>query len=163
MRKIKEQIAGLAINAWYLYDGTLCGSPANLARALSIIKFDGPSHGLFLNRAKFLIYTSSTCSVSHPLLHDIPTTSEGFTLLVSPLAPPPPPPPTFCESSVADRVDKIRAIISNLSDLQDAQMETALFQSCFSLPKLAFILCCCPPAIILNALKSFDSLMRETV
>ena len=158
VRKIKEQVPGLAINAWYLDDGTLCGSPADLTRALSIIESDGPSHGLFLNRAKSLIYTPSTCSVSHPLLRDIPTTSEGFTLLGSPIGP-----PAFCESSVADRVDKIRAIISNLSELQDAQMETALLRSCLSLPKLAFILRCCPPTLILNALKSFDGLMREAL
>ena len=158
VRKIKEQVPGLVINAWYLDDGTLCGSPADLARALSIIESDGPSYGLFLNRAKSLIYIPSTYSVSHPLLCDIPTTSEGFTLLGSPIGP-----PTFCESSVADRVDKIRAIISNLSDLQDAQLETALLRSCFSLPKLVFILCCCPPALILNALKSFDGLMREAL
>ena len=42
-------------------------------------------------------------------------------------------------------------------------METALLQSCFSLPKLAFILRCCPPALILNALKSFDGWMYEAL
>ena len=92
VRKIKEQVPGLVINAWYLDDSTLCGSPADLARAHSISESDGPSHGLFLNRAKSLIYTPSTCSVSHPLLCDIPTTFEGFTLLGSLIAPPPPPP-----------------------------------------------------------------------
>ena len=121
VRKIKEQVPGLVVNAWYLDDGTLCGSPADLVRSLSIIESDGPSNGLFLNRAKSLIYTPSTCSVSHPLLRDIPTTSEGLTLLGSPIGA-----PTFCESSLADHVVKIRAIISNLSDLLDAQMETAL-------------------------------------
>ena len=34
VRKIKEQVPGLIINAWYVDDSTLCGSPANLAKSL---------------------------------------------------------------------------------------------------------------------------------
>ena len=46
----------LALNAWYLDDGTLMGSPEDLAAALRIIEEDGPSVGLHLNRAKSLLF-----------------------------------------------------------------------------------------------------------
>ena len=61
------------------------------------------------------------------------------------------------------RIAKIRATIYQLRELQDAQMETALLRSCLSLPKLAFILRCCPPPKILNALNYFDDVMREAL
>ena len=41
-------------------------------------------------------------------------------------------------------------------------MEMALLRSCLSLPKLAFTLCCCPPSLILNALKRFDGLIVDS-
>ena len=112
-----------------------CVRPLPILLELSLLLSLMATLMAFFLRAKSLIYTPSTCSVSHPLLRDIPTTIEGFTLLGFPIGP-----PTFCESTVSVCVDKIRAIISNLSDLQDAQMGTALLQTCLPLPKLAFIL-----------------------
>ena len=46
---IKVEVPGLALNAWFLDDGTLAGSPGDLAAALHIIESDGPSVGLYLN------------------------------------------------------------------------------------------------------------------
>ena len=46
----------LKVNVWYLDDGTLCGSPADLTLALQIIERDDPSYGLRLNRSKSLLY-----------------------------------------------------------------------------------------------------------
>ena len=47
---------GLLINAWYLDDGTLCGSPHDLREALDIIEEDGSACGLHLNGAKSLLF-----------------------------------------------------------------------------------------------------------
>ena len=47
---IRDEVPGLNINAWYLDDGTLCGSAADLAKALKIVEDEGPSRGLQLNR-----------------------------------------------------------------------------------------------------------------
>ena len=124
VQKTKEQVPGLLINTWYLDDGTLCGSTDDLARAFAIIESDGPSHGLILNKAKSFIFVPPNSSASHPLLTDIPSTSEAFTLRSSPIGP-----SSFCESTVSAHVDKIKVIISNLSDLQDAQMEKAFLPS----------------------------------
>ena len=51
-----EQVPGLLINAWYLDDGTLCGSATDLHAALTIIEEDGPTRGLHLNRSKSLLH-----------------------------------------------------------------------------------------------------------
>ena len=52
VERIQCEVPGLLINAWYLDDGTLCGSPDNLAAALSIIEAEGPLWGLLLNWSK---------------------------------------------------------------------------------------------------------------
>ena len=153
VQKIKEQVPGHIINAWYLDDGTLCGSPDDQARALAIIESDGPPGGLYLNKAKSLHFIPLGSSAFHPHLHGIPSTSNGFTLLGSPIGP-----ITFCEASA---LDWIQATMSNLRELQDAQMEMALLQSCLSLPKLSFLLRSCPPAKITDVLNYFDNVMRE--
>ena len=57
--RIKEEIPDLKVNAWYVDDGTLCGSPGDLARALGIIKEEGSLRGLTLNRK--MTYTFPRC------------------------------------------------------------------------------------------------------
>ena len=56
VERIKSEIPNLQINAWYLDDGTLCGSPSELATALKIIEEEGPPR---VNRAKSLLYISA--------------------------------------------------------------------------------------------------------
>ena len=63
VEKIQEQVPGLQINAWYLDDGTLCGSAKVLHTALNIIEEEGPARGLHLNRPS----RSSTFQKTPPL------------------------------------------------------------------------------------------------
>ena len=51
VERIKNEVPGLALNAWHLDDSTLVGTPAELAAALAIIEQDGPAIGLNLNRS----------------------------------------------------------------------------------------------------------------
>ena len=159
VEKINEQVPGLVINAWYLDDGTLCGSARNLQAALTIIEGEGPALGLHLNRAKSLLYIPEGASpATNPLPPDIPTTSEGFVLLGSPIVS-----PSFSESVILRRVNKVETALSRLPDLLDSQMETTLLRSCLSLPKVAFALRTCPPEYIANASKVFYSAIRASL
>ena len=65
---IREQVPGLALNSWYLDDGTLIGSPDQLAAALDIIEREGPTVGLNLNRSKSLLFLSSFLRKTPPSL-----------------------------------------------------------------------------------------------
>ena len=151
IEKIKESVPGLLVNAWYLDDGTLCGSQEDPAAALSIIESEDPQRGLFLNRAKSFIYAPENSPITHPLLCYIPASSQGFTLLGSPIGPSP-----YCEAIVTKRISKIQAILSRLSDLEDSQMETTLLWSCLASPKVTYILRTCPRALIPKVLGSFS-------
>ena len=140
IEKIQEQVPGLMINAWYLDNGTLCGSANDLCAALRIIEEDGPARGLHLNRAKSLLHIPEcTSPISNPLPADIPITQGGFDLLGAPLVP---------LLTVFSRVRKVEEILACLPDLQDAQMEFVLLRSCLALPKVAFALRSCPPSKI---------------
>ena len=78
--RMKHEVPGLLVNAWYLNDGTLCGSLDDLAAALSTIESEGPPRGLLLNRSKSLIVAPANFLLDHLLLSDIPVTSDGFSL-----------------------------------------------------------------------------------
>ena len=52
IEKIREDVPSLLFNAWYLDDGTLCGSASDLSAALAIIEEIDPARGLHLNRTK---------------------------------------------------------------------------------------------------------------
>ena len=156
IEKIKEDVPNLLINAWYLDDGTLCGSASDLCAALAIIEEDGPARGLHLNRAKSLLHIPVSDPLNHnPLPADIPSTRGGFDLLGSPIGP-----ASDCESTV---LKKVQEIVAKLGDLQDSQMETTLLRSCLALPKVAFALRTRPPSHTQQATVVFDNAMLEAL
>ena len=100
---INSKVPNLKINAWYLDDGTLVGSPSDLSLALSIIEQEGPPRGLRLNRAKSLLFSPSpTSPISNLLPPEIPLADEGFSLLGCPMGP-----PSFCNAALLKRVEKV--------------------------------------------------------
>ena len=73
--------SSLAMNAWYLDDGTLVGSPESLSAALGIIEKEGPKLGLHLNRRKSLLFIPKECDASSsPLPSDVPVAQGGGSL-----------------------------------------------------------------------------------
>ena len=154
-----SEVPSLALNAWYLDDGTLVGPSEGLSAALDIIERDGPPLGLHLNRAKSLLFVPSQCDSSQSSLPpDIPVTSEGFCLLGCPIGP-----PSYCEEIVQARITRIREFLAALHDMQDSQLETTLLRSCLALPKFSYILRTSPPSYIEQATRDFDVAVRETL
>ena len=156
VERIKAEVPGLKVNAWYLDEGTLCGSPKDLATALGIVEQEGPARGLNLNRAKSLLYIADDADfTNNPLPPDIPITRTGFSLLGCPIDP-----PSFCEEVFSRRVEKLK---ETLTRLPDPQMETTLLRSCLSLPKVSFSLRSCPPDFIKQGTANFDDAMWDAL
>ena len=159
IERIKREVPGLIVNAWYLDDGILCGSACDLSAALEIIEEVGPARGLFLNRGKSLLHLPTDCTPDYnPLPAEIPIARDGFDFLGSPIGP-----SSFCEAIVLRRVRKVQDILHRLRDLQDSQMETALLRSFLSLPKVSFVLRSCPPDHLKDAMSVFDISMLEAL
>ncbi len=132
----RKCLAWRALNAWYLDDGTLVGSPNDLLSALAIIKREGPRIGLHLNKAKSLLYIPADADeFVNPLPPAIPTVRQSFSLLGCPVGP-----PNFCEATFQTRVDKIKLSLNLLVPhpwgLSSANHSTSLVsrssKSCFS-------------------------------
>ena len=106
VERIKAEVPNLTINSWFLNDGTLMGSPEDLAAALNIVEAEGPALRLYLNRSISLLFIpqDEDCAVSS-LPSEIPITRQGFTLLGGPIGP-----PSFCEASLLHQVEKIKAV-----------------------------------------------------
>ena len=159
LERIQQEAPGLLMNAWYLDDGTLCGSLSDLCTALDIIEAEGPSRGLHLNRGKSLLIVPPGASPSPSSLPaGVPTSDGGFVLLGCPIGP-----AAHCSSIAMERISRVQNTLLKLRDIQDCQMETSLLRSCLSLPKISFMLRTCAPHLILSALSAFDDIMRDTL
>ena len=83
IERLQADVSGLRLNVWYLDDGTLMGSPADLAAVLHIVEHKGPPLGFHLNHSKSLLYIPEDANPALSVLPpDIPTIRSGFTLLV---------------------------------------------------------------------------------
>ena len=110
VERITSELLTLGLNAWYLDDGTLMGSPQDLAAALHIIEEDGASVGLHLNRSKSLLFIPEEVDAAlSPLPADIPVTRCGFTLLGCPIGP-----PSFSEEAFKGQIAKLKSPLGAL-------------------------------------------------
>ena len=150
---------GLLINAWYLDNGTRCGSPRDLQKALDTIEEDGSTCGLHLNGAKSLLFVLARASMSLRFLpSEIFITRQGFDHLGTPIG------SVLTQNEcVLKGVGKIRFIPERVSDLQDSRLEANILCSYLSLPKVVFALRTCPPMHIFYALQTFDHIMLEAL
>ena len=83
---IQEQVPDHLINAWYLDDGTLCGTARDLSSALAIIEEHGTSHSLHLNWTKSPLHIlEGSTPTSNPLPLDIPPLRSDLSYWIPPL------------------------------------------------------------------------------
>lgn len=88
VKRIKVKVPNLALDAWYLNDGTLVGSSQDLSAALHIVESINPSTSLHINRGKFLLFIPNTCGSSLSLLpSEVPVVRDGSCLLGCPISP----------------------------------------------------------------------------
>ena len=88
VEEIEQRVLGLKMNKCYLDDGTLCGSPADLAAGLAIIAEMEPSRGLLLNYSKCVIFLPTGAD---PTLSSLPANISvvhfGLNFLGCPIGP----------------------------------------------------------------------------
>ena len=159
IERIQREVPGLLLNAWYLDDGILTGTPADLLSALNIIEDMGPLCGLQLNRSKSLLFLPPGVESSQSSLpSDIPLSSSGFVLLGSPIGP-----PEFCCESISKRLDKVKESVKLLALLEDSQLEYSLLRSCLSLQKISCALRTTAPDIVASVIQDFDEFMFHCI
>ena len=109
----KREVPDLSISAWYLDNGTLCGSREDLSIALRILEDDGPPKSLHPNRFKSLLYSPPDGDASLNTLPEVFHVARvDFSPLKSPIGP-----ASYCESTTNQRVAKIQTAVTRLLDL----------------------------------------------
>ncbi|GKE45000.1 putative reverse transcriptase domain-containing protein, partial [Tanacetum coccineum] len=137
-----NQSCELTLQAWYLDDGTIVGDTLMVAKALDIIRSDGPGRGLFLNIDKTELFWPVEdprgkvegifpINISRPL--------NGVKLLggsVSLDA-------DFCRDLTLKRVSKTISLMEAIHKLHDPQCELLLLRNCAGVAKLSYALRTC--------------------
>ncbi len=152
----------LLLHAWYLDDGTIIGDAGEVARALDILRVNGPDMGLHLNLSKTEVFWPS-CDGQKQRVDLFPAALRrpptGVKLLGGAVSRD----GHFIQDLAMKRAIKAVDLMRLLSQLRDPQSELLLLRSCMGIAKMFFGLRTCPPAHIEEASLLFDQGLREAV
>ena len=163
--RISEEVPNLLVNGWFLDDGVAMGKLADLAKVVDIIQEDGPARGLVLSirattpRGKEPKSTIWCPFIEHPTLDPlgwgIPSIQQpGIVLLGSAIGN-----PTFVQEKILEKNKTVEHITTQLPLIMDAHSEFVLLRSCFSLPKVMYLLRTISPSLHQELWRSFDRLI----
>ena len=141
----------------------------HLAKVVQIIQQDGPARGLILSTKstvpanklpKSTIWCPDLLSpVLDPLGLGIPRVQEsGIVLLGSPIGS-----HHFIHDKIRDKIQSVLTITRLLPLLKDPHLEYVLLRSCFSLPKIVFLLRSTDPTQHQALWAAFDTLIRDSL
>ena len=161
LKNIREECPELALNAWFLDDGSLVGPSPVVAKALKIIQEASPTTGLEVNLEKCELFWPSV----NPTHEDntfpaqISRSSTGVKLLGGAVS---------CLSSFHDqvfnrRVEKAIAVIKQIGELEDPAHELQLLRASASGLRVLHGLRVCPPQFISGGIAHFDTALWDAL
>lgn len=157
VRIIAQRVPGLVINLWYLDDGTLIGTIADVLLAYSLIRDHGPAIGSVLNRAKCELWWPSRPDNLDVFPSDITRVDNaGIDLLGSPIGS-----AAFMTTYIMGKLAKLDDIDRQVAKMDDAQIELNMLRNCLGFGKLTHMLRTCPSELITDAISSFDARLRH--
>ena len=163
VRKIHLACPHLDLERWYLDDGVLAGSAADVATALAIIRQDGPALGLHLNLKKCELFSALVAnfgvSVVNPVLGQIDfpaelsqrSTTPNLVLLGSPFGD-----AQYCVAHVENLQQSSKKLLDCFPKLGDPQVALHLLRTCAGFSKFVYVARTTPPQLIGDALLACD-------
>ncbi|MCP4989432.1 MAG: hypothetical protein GY928_26255, partial [Colwellia sp.] len=142
------------LSVWYLDDGTL-GPVEQVRQGWDIVLQELELVGLKVNLGKTEWFAPGGHPPPHPGMETL--LPDGFALLGSPIGT-----PAYCDSFVAERIQKIRRCAQEMDQVKDPQIELALLKFCILMPKFNFALRSTPPQHIPHSIREFDALVTDT-
>jgi hypothetical protein len=156
--KIEVDFPDLDLCVWYLDDGTIIGSVDDVHKVFELIRRDGPTLGLHLNVKKNEIWWPNRANPD-PFPADVDRVDNaGVKLLGAPIGT-----KAFTTDFVQKKLDALDAVCKTLREVNDAQVEFALFRGCLSYNKINHLLRTCPPDLLQEALVKFDDHFQNMV
>ena len=153
--KLSKEAPNLALNNWYMDDGSLFGKIVDVLKAWNIIKEFGPALGLFVNLEKCeLISSNGNCDVFEDFEPEIIKISNGdMTILGSAVGS-----KQHCEDWVSRKlVKKLPVLLNKLINLGHSQSSFLLLLYCASFCKMVWFIRTIPSDLISGACEKFDS------
>src|SRR4051794_40397508 len=152
--KIEAEFPNLDLCVWYLDDGTIIGSVEDVHKVFELIEVEGPARGLHLNVKKNEIWWPSRASPD-PFPADVDRVDNaGVKLLGAPIG---------TTDFVHKKLGALDAVCKLLREVNDAQVEFALFRGCLAFNKINHLLRTCPPDLLEEALVKFDDHFQSMV
>jgi ubiquitin carboxyl-terminal hydrolase 44/49 len=156
--KIEAKFPDLDLCVWYLDDGTIIGNVADVFKVFQLIEMEGPARGLHLNVKKNEIWWPSRAS-EDPFPADVDRVDNaGVKLLGAPIGS-----RDFTTEFVQKKLKALDDVCKVLREVNDAQVEFALFRGCLSYNKINHLLRTCPPDLLQDALGKFDDHFQSIV
>ncbi|GJS18306.1 putative reverse transcriptase domain-containing protein [Tanacetum coccineum] len=152
----------LLFHAWYLDDGTIIGDTKEVAKAIDIIRAEGPRLGLELNIKKTEVFWPSCNGVKVKdglFPRDIGRPTLGVKLLGGAVRRD----ARFISSLAVKRASRVVELMGLLPSLRGPQSELLLLRSCMGVAKLLFGLRTCQPMYIGEAVSIFDNGLRRAI
>jgi ubiquitin carboxyl-terminal hydrolase 44/49 len=156
--KIEAEFPNLDLCVWYLDDGTIIGSVADVHKVFELIQKEGPARGLHLNVKKNEIWWPSR-AVPDPFPVDVDRVDNaGVKLLGAPIGS-----KEFTTDFVKKKLKALDDVCKLLREVDNAQVEFGLFRGCLSYNKINHLLRTCPPGLLQEALVKFDDHFQNMI
>ncbi|GJZ69890.1 putative reverse transcriptase domain-containing protein [Tanacetum coccineum] len=157
-----NQSCELTLQAWYLDDGTIVGDTLMVAKALDIIKTDGPARGLFLNVDKTELFwpvedPRSRAEGVFPI--NISRPLDGVKLLGGSVSLD----EGFCWDLALKMVSKTISLMEAIHKLHNPQRELFFLRNYVGVAKLSYALRTCSIFYLLEAQVQFDHALRASL
>ena len=155
---LKTEGIDLAMNCWFLDDGTIAGTPTAVAAAIELLSNRGPTIGLKLNFRKCSLFWPSGSNHNSSLLpEDIPITNEGFKCLGIPIGT-----QEYIAGTLRSRMNNNIAYLDRLRDLENPQVGTELLTMCGGFCRFNYETRALHPSITQEFCQEFDDHVMET-
>jgi len=158
--RIRDEVPTLSLNKWYLDDGVIAGTSADVLKVLELLTTHGPAIGVFLNVGKCELVTHPTSAARLDVFPmSIPANmrrSDGCTsLLGAPMGH-----DVFCDTFIrADTLEPARRTLAQLGNVKDTQISKTLLRHCTGFCQFAYALRATPPTQVVAAAVDFDDIV----
>ena len=157
IEKIRDAVPHLTQRTWYLDDGFVAGLEDQIRTTLDILANEGPKRGLDLRKDKCELWSIIDIpSVDREVTRNM---GNGFEVLGAAIGS-----PELVPSCLQKRVQKVVALLENLSYLDAPQCALGILRYCLGTPKLLYSLRTnTPTRRMIDVLKVFDSSQRDAL
>jgi len=156
-KRIEERFPTLDLHVWYLDDGTVIGCRQDLAQLLTFLGGDDlKASGFDLNLGKCEVWWPSGDTTFLEFPQSIQRMRDGIDILKIPIGS-----DDYIERRLRHRVEKIKAVTTQLSSLEDSHIEFTILRACLGSAKLAYALRGLAPSDrVLTVLRDADEVLR---